>query len=152
MAIGWSVADPREMPGEIHALATEIMPGMPGWAVDREIAQMQDRLAKDVSERSKLYKYTNKRLKAEVTEGMSRAEKRALTKITKPGLSERQKRRGEIRGRQQQIAIRESDLWARVAELARQELSTRKVAKAVGISQSKAARWMREIRGESPAM
>ncbi|MEI2706568.1 MAG: hypothetical protein V9E89_15260 [Ilumatobacteraceae bacterium] len=33
-AIGWSVADPREMPGEIHALATEIMPGMPGWAVE----------------------------------------------------------------------------------------------------------------------
>ncbi len=49
-AIGWSVADPREMPGEIHALATEIMPGMPGWAVDREIAQMQDRL--DVTARS----------------------------------------------------------------------------------------------------
>ena len=151
-AIGWSVADPREMPGEIRALATEIMPGMPGWAVDRKVEEMQDRLAKDVKERSKLYKYRNEELKKDLTAGMNRKERAAYERIFLrgapgyDGIKKRNSRRGK-KSAQAKAAARASDeglqeRMAKVFELRKGGMKFRAIEEISGVPKSTAQRWI----------
>lgn len=139
-ALGWSVAEPSEIPAALAGLARKIAPGVPQWSIDAMTLAIRERIANDGD--SALFRYTDEALAEYLTFGVGKVAKGKYKQIVKRGLSERQSRRAKVLGRKRATNVVNDERVHRATALAKSGMSIRKIASLLAVPKSTVGDWI----------